>query len=142
MKKCIPALALAIVGVAAVYTLRAQTSRSVWDGVYSQEQATRGQSLYSEQCAACHGSDLMGQDEASPLTGDQFLSNYNGLTVGDLFDRIRVSMPANNPGKLTRQQTADILAYILSFNKFPAGNTELATQTEVLKQIKLEATKP
>jgi mono/diheme cytochrome c family protein len=142
MKKSIPALALAIVGLAAVYTLRAQTSRSVWDGVYSQVQAGRGQSLYSEQCASCHGSDLMGQDEASPLTGDQFLSNYNGLTVGDLFERVRVSMPANNPGKLTRQQNADILAYILSFNKFPAGSADLATQTEVLKQIKFEATKP
>jgi len=69
-------------------------------------------------------------------------SNWNGLTVGDLFDRIRKTMPQGSPGKLTRQQDADILAYLLSFNKFPAGKTELQKQVEFLKEIRFEATKP
>jgi cytochrome c len=121
--------------------ISAQTSRSVWDGVYSSDQAKRGSTLYAAECASCHGTALNGGESAPPLTGGEFFSNWNGLTVGDLFDRIRVSMPADNPGKLTREQDADILAYMLSMNQFPAGKTELEHRTEVLKQIRFEATK-
>ena len=117
-------------------------SRSVWDGVYTPEQADRGHSVYHSQCEACHGDSLTGGDEVPPLAGGQFLSNWNGLTVGDLFERVRKTMPANNPGKLTAQQNADVLAYLLDFNAFPAGKTELPHEAEVLKQIRIEATKP
>ncbi len=94
-----------------VVCVTAQTSRSVWDGVYTSDQAKRGSALYANACASCHGSALNGGESAPPLTGGEFFSNWDGLTVGDLFDRIRVSMPADNPGKLTREQDADILAY-------------------------------
>jgi S-disulfanyl-L-cysteine oxidoreductase SoxD len=120
----------------------AQPSRSVWDGVYTRGQSKRGATLYANECASCHGSALNGGESAPPLTGGEFFSNWNGLTVGDLFERIRVSMPADNPGKLTREQDADILAYMLSMNQFPEGNTELEHRTEVLRQIRLESTKP
>ncbi|SPE34254.1 Cytochrome c, class I (fragment) [Candidatus Sulfopaludibacter sp. SbA3] len=70
------------------------------------------------------------------------MSNWSGLTLGELFERIRVSMPEGRPGSLTRQQNADILAYMLSFNQFPAGQTELQKDTELLKQIRFEAQKP
>jgi S-disulfanyl-L-cysteine oxidoreductase SoxD len=119
-----------------------ETSRSVWDGVYTDEQAKRGEALYTKECAACHGDTLIGGGGASPLTGGTFLSNWNGLTVGDLYERIRKTMPQGSIGKLTRQQDADVLAYVLSFNKFPAGKTELQKQPEFLKQIRFEATKP
>jgi S-disulfanyl-L-cysteine oxidoreductase SoxD len=122
--------------------LFAQTSRSAWDGVYTPEQAQRGATLYADKCASCHGAALNGGESAPPLTGGEFFSNWNGLTVGDLFERIRVSMPADNPGKLSRQQDADILAFMLRMNRFPDGNTELDHRTEVLKQIRLEAAKP
>ncbi len=85
---------------------------------------------------------LIGGGGAAPLAGGTFLSNWNGLTVGDLFDRIRKTMPQGLPGKLTKQQDADILAYLLSFNKFPAGKTELQKQVEFLREIRFEATKP
>jgi S-disulfanyl-L-cysteine oxidoreductase SoxD len=98
--------------------------------------------MYRKECASCHGDTLVGGGGAAPLTGGTFLSNWNGLTVGDLFDRIRKTMPQGSPGKLTRQQDADILAYLLSFNKFPAGKTELQKQVEFLKEIRFEATKP
>ena len=126
----------------AVWTLTAQTSRSVWDGVYTVEQAKRGETIYTGQCAACHGTDLNGADGVPPLTGVEFLSNWNTLSIGDLFERIRVSMPADKPGKLTRQQDADVLAYVLGFNKFPAGSSQLDTETEALKQIRFDAFKP
>jgi S-disulfanyl-L-cysteine oxidoreductase SoxD len=119
-----------------------QTPRSVWDGVYTEEQAKRGEPVYRKECAACHGDQLSGGESAPALTGGAFLSNWNGLTVGDLFDRIRKTMPQSGPGRLTRQQDADILAYVLSRNKFPFGKTELYRQSEMLKEIRFEAEKP
>ena len=141
----------ALVSVAAIcvpsFLLRGQEqapaeTKSVWDGVYTEEQAKRGEPLYQKQCAACHGEMLTGRESAPPLTGGAFLSNWNGLTLGDLFERIRKTMPQNAPGKLSRQENADILAYVLSVNKFPAGKTELSRQTEFLKEIRFEAMKP
>ena len=125
--------------ILAAALLAAQTTRSVWDGVYTSEQAGRGSTLYSNNCASCHGSALGGGESAPPLTGGEFSSNWNGLTVGDLFDRIRISMPADRPGKLTREQDADVLAYMFSVSEFPPGKQELGHQTEMLKQIRIEA---
>jgi len=124
-----------------VAVLAAQTTRSVWDGVYTTEQTKRGQELYAKQCASCHGDDLSGGESAPPLAGVAFLANWTGLTVGDLFERTRVSMPQNDPGKLSRQQNADIIAYMLSMNRFPAGKVDLDKDTDVLKQIRLDAEK-
>ena len=115
---------------------------SIWDGVYTKEQAKRGEALYAQHCSSCHGPDLLGNDEAAPLTGSAFLANWDGLSVENLTERIRVSMPPNNLGKLTRQQITDIIAYTLSFNNFPAGKTELSSKSEMLKQIRIEASKP
>ena len=124
-------------------TLRAQeATRSVWDGVYTEEQAKRGLELYAQECSTCHAADLSGNGEASALTGPGFLANWSGLTVGDLFERVRISMPPNKKGKLNRQQIVDILSYIIKYNSFPAGKSELDPRLEVLKQIQIEATKP
>ena len=128
-----------IIGFAAV--LLAQTVRSVWDGVYTAEQAKRGHELYAKECASCHGADLTGGESAPPLAGAGFLSNWTSLTVGDLFERTRLSMPENNPGKLSRAQNADIVAYLLSANRFPEGKAELDKQAEALKQIRIDAEK-
>ncbi len=126
--------------------LRAQgpaaESRTAWDGVYTEDQAKRGELIYHKECAACHGDMLAGRESAPPLTGGAFLANWNGLTMADLFDRIRKTMPQSAPGRLTRQQDADILAFMLSVNKFPAGKTELYRQSEMLREIRFEATKP
>jgi quinoprotein glucose dehydrogenase len=134
-----------IVALAAAGTLASlcgQSAASVWDGIYTEEQGGRGQSLYSKECASCHGSSLNGGETAPPLTGAAFMANWNGLTVGDLFERMRVSMPDGRAGTLSRQQNADILAYILNVNQFPAGKTELARETDRLRQIRFLAEKP
>jgi len=147
-KTKIVAAAILVLSVAAVFhpTLRAQQAdkapRSVWDGAFTKEQAKRGEGLYAQNCSSCHGPDLSGNDEAAPLTGSAFLSNWDGLTVGDLTQRVRVSMPPNKLGTVSRQQIVDILSYVLSFNNFPAGKTELDPKAELLKQIRIEATKP
>jgi mono/diheme cytochrome c family protein len=128
-----------------IYASRAQEpaeSRSVWDGVYTEEQAKRGEAVYKKECGACHGEMLTGGESAPPLTGGSFQANWNGLTLGDLFDRIRKTMPQSKPGSLTRQQGADVLAFMLNMNKFPAGKTELYRQSEMLKEIRFETKKP
>src|SRR5580700_7879989 len=133
-------IAIALIAAAG---LRAQeTPRSVWDGVYTAPQAERGKPLYNQRCGSCHGDSMSGGETAPPLAGGEFLSNWNGLTAGDLFDRIRTSMPMNAPGKLSREVNADITAYILRFNGFPAGAVELDRRSEVLKQIRIEPAKP
>jgi len=133
-----PVLVLMVAGVLDT-SLHAQTTdRSVWDGVFTDAQASRGKPLYARECAKCHGEELTGGEEAPPLAGEAFLSNWNGLTAGDLFDRIRKSMPQQAPGTLSRQQNADILAFMMMMNHYPSGKTELQTQTEILKQIKIE----
>jgi S-disulfanyl-L-cysteine oxidoreductase SoxD len=122
--------------------VQAQPTKSVWDGVYTEEQAKRGEPLYAEQCASCHGPELMGGEMAPALATGDFLAGWDGLTVGELFERIRVSMPQNAPGSLSGQQNADILAFMFKANNFPAGSTELASQAMALNDIKFVARKP
>lgn len=112
---------------------------SVWDGVYTDEQAKRGEPLYQQKCASCHGDKLTGGESAPPLAGGQFLSNWNGLTLDILFERIRLTMPSDNPARVGKPAKADILAYVLSMNKFPSGKSELQSRAELLKEIMIEA---
>jgi S-disulfanyl-L-cysteine oxidoreductase SoxD len=130
----------AVVGLAAIGV--SQSQRSVWDGVFSADQAKRGQARYKELCASCHGETLEGGESSPPLAGGEFLSNWNTLSVGDLFDRTRSTMPQNKPGSLNREAGAEILAYVLSANQFPAGKDALPQASEALKEIRIEALKP
>ena len=109
--------------------------RSVWDSVYTAEQARKGEALSTAQCVSCHGDGLRGGESAPPLTGDLFNSTWEGVLLSDLFDRIRTTMPLDRPGTLSRQQTADVLAYMLSLSKIPAGTTPLPADALALGQI-------
>jgi quinoprotein glucose dehydrogenase len=114
----------------------------VWDGVYTAEQSRRGETAYLQACASCHGTGLEGGDMTPALVGGGFTSNWNDLTAGDLFERIRTTMPLDNPGRLSRQQNADVIAFVLKANDWPAGTTELASDPAALKQIRIQAAKP
>lgn len=146
MGKRIAALSAVAAGalalVAAGKPLAQDASRSVWDGVYTEAQAARGQAAYAQSCGLCHGVGLTGLGEAKPLTGPEFLSNWNGLTMADLFDRTRTTMPLNKPRSLTKEQYADILAYLLKFDGFPAGSSELPARSEMLAGVTIDAFKP
>jgi len=140
--QAIAAIVVPVVTLVALQsTARAQPTKSVWDGVYTEEQANRGKQGYAEQCASCHGPELTGGEMAPALAGGEFLAGWDGLTMGDLFERIRISMPQNSPGSLSGAQNADILAFVLASNKFPAGQSELAKDAMILKTIKFEAKK-
>jgi S-disulfanyl-L-cysteine oxidoreductase SoxD len=118
------------------------SGRTVWEGIYSPEQAARGEAQYSQRCAACHGATLGGTGEAPGLTGGEFVSHYDQLSVADLFDRVRTTMPQNDPGTLSRDQYADVVAFLLKSNGFPAGNAALDKRSEVLATIGIQAQRP
>jgi mono/diheme cytochrome c family protein len=120
----------------------AQARQTVWDAVYTKEQADRGQKLYNEQCGRCHGDGLTGVESAPPLTGARFADNWEGTPLGDLFERMRMSMPEDKPGSLSRAQNADILAYMLRVNGFPAGEKVLNAEAGALSQITFRMYRP
>jgi quinoprotein glucose dehydrogenase len=130
----------ALTGLAAIGV--SQRQRSVWDGVFTEDQAGRGKTRYKELCASCHGDMLEGGESPPPLAGGAFMANWNTLTVGDLFDRTRSTMPQSKPGSLSREANAEIMAYLLNANEFPAGKEALSQSSEVLKEIRIEAVKP
>jgi hypothetical protein len=113
-----------------------RAARSVWDGVYTPAQARRG-ALKSGLCTSCHGDGFVG-GPAPELTGREFLASWNGRSVGDLFDLIRLTMPDDDPGSLSRPVYADLVAYILALNKYPAGTDEIGTDPSLLKLIRIE----
>jgi mono/diheme cytochrome c family protein len=128
--------------VSAIPTGHASAGPSVWDGIYTEAQAGRGQALYAKSCSSCHRENLEGHGTTPELAGDDFIEKWGGQTVGDLFEKMQASMPADHPGSLSREQNAAILAFILRFNNFPAGQTELLTDADWLARIRFTAAKP
>jgi S-disulfanyl-L-cysteine oxidoreductase SoxD len=121
-------------------TLALQTrGRSVSDGVYTDQQATRGQALYRARCASCHGDTLAGRS-GPPVAGSDFLASWDKGPLLDLANKIQRTMPKNEPPKLTPQETADVLAFILQAGKFPSGRAELVLDEAALKQVGFPAT--
>ena len=118
-------LTLLCVGAA----VAAQAERSVWDGVYTENQALRGQSTFKTICAACH-------DEAD-FSGPSFLQGWEASTVLDLFQLLQKTMPMDNPGSLRPQDYADVISYFFRANQIPAGKDELDTDAEHLKLIRI-----
>lgn len=116
--------------------------RTVWDGVYADKQADAGAPLYEEHCSRCHGDRLEASDYGPPLFGPEFRSNWDGKTLRDLFEQIRTTMPLNKPQSLDRPILVNILAYLLSLNGFPSGESELIPSRENLMGIKILADPP
>jgi mono/diheme cytochrome c family protein len=127
-------------GSRTIFAPQPAPARSVWDGAYTLAQAKRG-ALKSGLCIHCHGDEFRG-DPAPGLAGPDFLMRWDGRTVGDLFEVIRLTMPDDDPGAMAREEYADLVAYILALNKFPTGSIEIGIDAAPLKQIQILATKP
>ncbi|MGC4083249.1 MAG: c-type cytochrome [Vicinamibacterales bacterium] len=97
---------------------------TVWDGVYTREQADRGSTAYNTHCSMCHRADL-GGGQGRALVGAKFFESWGEDTLDSLFAVIRQRMPENRPGSLDESTYLDILAYILQRNEYPAGATAL-----------------
>jgi S-disulfanyl-L-cysteine oxidoreductase SoxD len=132
-----------VVLVAAASTLQAQAPAATTNaGIYTEAQAERGKLAYTKNCQDCHGESLEGIDMAPALVGSSFQSNWVGLSVGELSERIRTTMPQNNPGTLSSATTADLIALILKLNGYPAGTSELPREAQVLQMIRIAEPKP
>ncbi len=135
-----PALIFAAATALAAATVFAQGATTA-DGVGTDAQVKRGSDVYAMNCASCHDAQLAGSGTAPALAGTDFAANWKDENVGSLFERIRATMPADNPGSLKRDQVSDLVAFILNFNKFPTSDKDLPTDFEALKAIKITAPK-
>ncbi len=145
MKKFLPkmmvgAAAFTLTAGTSIVALKAQapaqaSAQTVWSGVFSADQAAQGKTVFDNKCAICHGAEMNGGEMAPPLAGAAFVANWSGQTLGDLFTRIHSTMPANDPGSMNNAETAQVLAYILSYNQFPAGSAPLPSDDASLGQI-------
>lgn len=124
------------------------STRTVWDGIYSEAQATRGETAYKSKCSYCHRDDLQGgffddgTGRAPALAGarafgSSFADRWKQQTVDDLFATIGSTMPQNAPGTLVPQDCIDIVGYLLKMNGVPAGTTELPPVPDELVKIRL-----
>ena len=120
------------------FPLSAQQPRTARDGVYTSAQAGRGEATYRTRCVACHGATLEGS-AGPPLAGDDVLGVWSTRPLSDLVDKILNTMPADVPGSLTRPQVADVVAFLLQANHFPAGRVELDATDTSLKQVSMGA---
>jgi quinoprotein glucose dehydrogenase len=116
----------------------AKAQRTVWDGVYTEAQAQRGQAAYKQSCEACHADDLRGRGNAPSLIEESFTFQWGDLSVADLFAKTQL-MPSDRPGSLPLQTYIDIVTFLLQKNEMPAGPQELGTDVASLKQIFITA---
>ena len=128
-------LSLLVVMSTAAATLGALQGSSVWDGVYTEEQATRGELVYQDECTFCHLDDLLGDAFATPLIEDAFTARWEGGNLGDLMTVIQVTMPADRPNTMSNEAVADVIAFLLKMNEYPAGDDELAADGAALEGI-------
>lgn len=109
------------------------------EGVYSTAQAARGEEAYQQFCSVCHGAQLQGTP-AAPLTGDVFRGRWEDgkHTLDDLYYIVRSLMPNNAPGSLSKSQYADVVAFILKVNRYPAGDEDLVPKAAAMKAVTLQ----
>jgi len=114
-------------------------SVSIFDGVFTQAQAVRGKTAYEDQCATCHGLELKSESGAPNLVMPAFRFGWHGRTVAQKLEQTRTTMPQGFPESMSDQEYLDVIAYILHFNKYPAGDRELdADEKDVLARIVIE----
>jgi len=130
--------AIAIVGLAmttVVESAAAAQNKTVWDGVYTQQQAERGALSFTSNCARCHGGTTGDGDEGRSLAGERFWKSFRESTVDHLLDYVSKNMPNGAGGTLSASVYADLVAFILSRNALPAGTSELTKESAVGVQI-------
>ena len=96
-----------------------------WAGSYSEAQAARGEKLYGGNCAVCHGPQLLGGDRAPAVAGPALTARWQAKPIPELLDYVYLQMPLHGPGGLSRQQSADIVAFMLKKSGVAAGAADL-----------------
>jgi mono/diheme cytochrome c family protein len=128
---------VAFVFLAEVVFFAQTPARTVWDGVYTNAEAARGQTAFARSCGGCHRDDASGGDDSEPaLRGPSFLHRWDESSAAALYDFIASNMPRNKPGSMTLPDCLDIVAYLLKLNDMPAGREELPADVEQLNRIR------
>jgi mono/diheme cytochrome c family protein len=117
----------------------AASGNTVWDGVFTDAQASRGEAAYARSCAACHKEDLLGGGTAPALAGEAFFRRWNEGTLDDVVQTMRSSMPQEAPNSLGAQVYVDIITYLLKASGSPTGSGELTTDRDRLKRVRVTA---
>jgi mono/diheme cytochrome c family protein len=115
----------------------APSGGTVWDGVFTDTQASRGEAAYGRSCAACHKEDLLGDGTAPALAGDAFFRRWNEGTLDDVVQTMRSSMPQEAPNSLAAQAYVDIITYLLKASGTPTGAVELTSDRDRLKLVRV-----
>jgi len=115
--------------------LSLSNERSVWSGVYTTTQAERGRATFEASCAACHRPDLAGRGPIPALRGESFTGDRHGQSVAELYQVIRSTMPPGRAASLPPEAYADLVAYLLSANTFPPGESDLPSREDALRGI-------
>jgi alcohol dehydrogenase (cytochrome c) len=111
------------------------SGRTVWDGIYTAQQAERGRIDYMQSCAPCHAEDLRGKGDAPSLVAESFAFLWADRSVGELLEQTRTRMPTDRPNSLPTQSYRDIVAFLLRANEFPPGTQDLDPDTDTLDRI-------
>jgi cytochrome c len=115
----------------------AASGGTVWDGIFTEAQALRGEAAYRRSCAACHKEDLLGGGTAPALAGEEFFRRWNDSTVDDVVQTIRSSMPQDAPNSLDAQDYVNIITYLLKASGSPTGSGELTADRDRLKLVRV-----
>ena len=116
----------------------AAAGRTASQGVYTSTQMEQGKNFYGENCVQCHGAELEGAEDAPPLAGKAFLAKWGGLPLGSLHAFIDKNMPPGNGGAMGPDNETQIVAFILSKNRFPAGAEPLKSDPAFLNAIAIK----
>ena len=136
------ALAVAVIVCAADTVVASPRQSSVWSGVYTDAQAEQGAAVYKTHCVSCHGDSLSGGEQVPALRGVTFGATWESVPLADLFERMRKTMPPGKSGVVTRQEYANLLAYVLKMNSMPAGSAPLPSESTALASITFQSNKP
>ena len=126
-------------GVGAFPAALQETTSSTLDGVFTSAQARRGRRVYNQNCASCHGQGLRGGEMAPSVAGSDFIVFWTEVSVGTLFERIKVTMPEDGPGRLSDEEYTDVVAYMLDRNDYPSGDTEMPADKAEMDKIMIVA---
>lgn len=122
-------------GLTAKTTEKAEAVRTVWAGIYTEEQKLRGESAYLANCASCHNTTLRGSPGGPSIAGGRFTLKWVQRSVGEFLAYTQQNMPVGQGWSLTAASYADIVAYILNVNGYPAGESELPSDAKLLESV-------
>jgi len=111
------------------------SGKTNWDGVFTEQQAQRGQQVYQRACSACHLESLQGDDVSPALVGKGFLARFSGLSAHEMVQNLRASMPQNAPDSLGDRAYIDLVSYLLKANGSKTGALELPLDVAELEKI-------